>query len=238
MLAASSGSAFGGLTEDKPKCMLDVRGEPLLQRLVSTLRECGIAKISVVRGYRKEAIAVPGIETIDNDAFATTGEAASLACAIRRLEGPCVVAYGDILFRRYILEGLLAAAGDIVVAVDAFPRDLAAQVRPRDFVMTSRKFTPDVLDDEPVKLVRIATDVAPADLAGEWVGMVRFSARGAELARDELRALGEEGELASADVPLLLTRLAKRHEVRVQYVMGHWLDVDDLADLAEARNFS
>jgi phosphoenolpyruvate phosphomutase len=35
-----------------------------------------------------------------------------------------------------------------------------------------------------------------------------------------------------------LTRLAGRHDVKVHYVMGHWLDVDDLGDLAEARNFS
>ena len=27
------------------------------------------------------------------------------------------------------------------------------------------------------------------------------------------------------------------HPVAVHYVTGHWLDVDDLADLAEARNF-
>jgi len=35
----------------------------------------------------------------------------------------------------------------------------------------------------------------------------------------------------------LLTRIAARHPVAVHYVTGHWLDVDDLADLAEARNF-
>jgi len=43
--------------------------------------------------------------------------------------------------------------------------------------------------------------------------------------------------LAQADLPALLTRIAARHDVAVHYVTGHWLDVDDLADLAEARNF-
>ena len=41
-----------------------------------------------------------------------------------------------------------------------------------------------------------------------------------------------------ADLPLLLTRLAAKHPVRVTYFAGHWLDVDTLGDLAEARNFS
>ena len=37
--------------------------------------------ITVVRGYRKEAVAVPGIKTVDNDRYAETGEVYSLACA-------------------------------------------------------------------------------------------------------------------------------------------------------------
>ena len=88
-----------------PKCMLDVRGEPLLQRLVRTINESGLRDVTVVRGYRKEAIALAGIETVDNDRYGETGEAASLACARDRLDGPCLVSYGDILFRRHVLDG-------------------------------------------------------------------------------------------------------------------------------------
>ena len=39
-------------------------------------------------------------------------------------------------------------------------------------------------------------------------------------------------------LPDLLNRLvAGGHRVRVQYITGHWLDVDDSFDLAKARNF-
>ena len=108
LLAASRGEKLGPLTERRPKCMIDVRGEPLLQRLVRTLNESGLRDVTVVRGYRKEAIDLAGIEAVDNDRFDETGEAASLACAYNRLYGPCLVSYGDILFRRHVLEGLLA----------------------------------------------------------------------------------------------------------------------------------
>jgi phosphoenolpyruvate phosphomutase len=60
---------------------------------------------------------------------------------------------------------------------------------------------------------------------------------GADLVRAEIAALEAEGALAKANLPELLTRLASRSGVTVHYVTGHWLDVDDLADLAEARNF-
>ncbi len=237
VLAASRGSALGALTADKPKCMLDIRGEPLLHRLTATLRECGIGNVSVVRGYAKEAIALSGIETFDNDDYANTGEVASLACALKRLDGNCIVTYGDILFRRYVLDGLLATPGDIVVGVDAMWRERPTG-RVRDLAATNKKFSTDYLDQEPVTLKAITDDLPDAQIGGEWVGIVRFSPKGAKLAREEIAALQSEGLLAKAGLPTLLTRLAAKTDVRVHYVTGHWLDVDDLTDLADARNFS
>ena len=56
---------------------------------------------------------------VDNDRHAETGELWSLACARDAIRGETVLAYGDVLFRRYILDTLLASAADIVLAVDA-----------------------------------------------------------------------------------------------------------------------
>jgi phosphoenolpyruvate phosphomutase len=92
VLAASRGAKLGPLPADKPKCMLDIRGKPLLRHLVSSFQSAGIRNVTVVRGYRKEVINLPGIDTVDNDLYATTGEAASLACARAHLEGECVIA--------------------------------------------------------------------------------------------------------------------------------------------------
>ncbi len=47
-----------------------------------------------------------------------------------------------------------------------------------------------------------------------------------------------EGLLETADLPLLFTRLAAKHPVKVKYFTGHWMDVDTLNDLADARNFT
>jgi phosphoenolpyruvate phosphomutase len=242
VIAASLGAALGPLTAERPKCMIDVRGQPLLRRLCGTLRECGIGDITVVRGYRKEAIDVPSITTVDNDAYETTGEAASLACAIGRLEGPCVVSYGDILFRRHLLDALLAAEGDVVVAVDALQRGKAdaAPGQVSDLVGCSRRHTGDYLDDEaPVWLRRIGNDLAPADSDGEWIGLVKLSDRGAALVAAELQAMGADGTLARASLLEMLSRLiAAGQPIGVVYVLGGWLDVDDAFDLARARNFT
>ncbi|HEX7969919.1 MAG TPA: phosphoenolpyruvate mutase [Stellaceae bacterium] len=237
VLAASRGD-LGELTRDQPKCMIDVRGQSLLQRLVLLLSDSGIRNITVVRGYHKEAIALTGIATVDNDRHAETGEVYSLACARQQLEGDTIVVYGDILFRSYILDGLLAAQGDIVVAVDALGRLAGARATPRDLVAAERPFSGNYLDDAPIRLRAVSQALEAAERCGEWIGLARFTAQGAAWLREELDLIEAEGKLETADMPMLLTRLAARHPVMVHYITGHWMDVDTLEDLSNARNFT
>ncbi|WP_241665492.1 phosphoenolpyruvate mutase [Teichococcus oryzae] len=235
IILAASGGAAG--EPEQPGCMVDIRGQSLLRRLAGTLRESGVHDIHVVRGYRKDAVILQGARMIDNDRYAETGEAWSLSCAEHAIKGETLIAYGDILFRRYILDNLLGSKEDVVIAVDALaaPQQKAG---PRDLVRADRPFSGSYLDDRPAYLEKVAQDVALQELCGEWMGLIRLSARGAAWVREELAAMRAEGVLDHGDMPLLLTRLAGRHPVRVEYFTGHWLDIDTLADLAEARNFT
>jgi phosphoenolpyruvate phosphomutase len=236
VLAASRGD-LGELTYDQPKCMIDVRGQSLLQRLVGVLADSGVRNVTVVRGYRKEAITLPGIINVDNDRYAEAGEAYSLACARAQIDGETIVVYGDILFRRYILDGLLNAEGDIVIAVDTLGHPRSGAVL-RDLVAADRPFSGNYLDDEPVRLITVSSALPAPECCGEWIGLARFTAQGARWLREEINLVEAEGTLDRADLPFLLTRLAERHSVRVHYVTGHWLDVDTLEDLSNARNFT
>jgi len=244
LIAASRGADLGELTAERPKCMIEVRGRPLLARLVETLRDGGVRDISVVRGYRKDKINLPQVRTFDNDFYDNTGEAASLACAGEQIEGPCVIAYGDILFRQHILDQLLEADGDIVVTVDALWRQRTSE-QPhwvRDLVVCSRPFDPDLwseqLDDAPVRLARLAHDIDDAEAHGEWMGLAKVSEAGAQLVRDELAAMRADGSLQQASLLDLITRLIdKGQTVEVVYVTGQWLDADVAGDVRNARDF-
>jgi phosphoenolpyruvate phosphomutase len=233
VLAASRGSGLGAATADRPKCMVDVRGKPLLYQLLGTLDDCGIVDVTVVRGYHKEAIPTSGITVVDNDAHADTGEAASLACALPQLQGETTVVYGDVLFRRYILEELLDSAADITVVVDSAHTSAA---NPRDLVTATIRNTGRYHDDEPALLTGVAVD--PAEASGQWIGLMYLSAHGTQLVRQELEMMQAQDVLAQADLPALLLRISQQHPIAIHYITGHWLDVDTTADLAEARNFS
>jgi len=56
VLAAGSGTRLRPLTEDKPKGMVEVAGEPILTHCFDKLVELGAEELVVVVGYRKECI--------------------------------------------------------------------------------------------------------------------------------------------------------------------------------------
>src|SRR5574341_1782575 len=106
------------LIEDKPKCLLDIKGKTILERQVAALNECNIKEIALVRGYQKEAITLPNIRYYDNDRYEDTGELFSVFCAENEMKGRTIILYGDIIFDTAILERLLKSPADIAVVVD------------------------------------------------------------------------------------------------------------------------
>ncbi len=241
VLAATRGSQLAELTEDKPKCMLDLRGRPLLRRLTQSFNDCGIRDITVVAGYKSDAIDLSNIRKVINKDYATTGEIASLAEALDTLNGDCVVSYGDIVFRRHILELLLQSEGDIAVVVDAQPqRNEPGPIKHNaDLVLCSSPPISDVLDDRTVSLEKISSDLVQGEVHGEWIGLMKLSGRGADLLRKEIEAMQADGSAAKGNLPQLLNRLIDKGEKpSVVYITGQWLDVNDAFDLAKARNFT
>ena len=56
ILAAGRGSRMKNLTDEKPKCLAKLRGKPLLEWQLTSLREAGIEDIAIVTGYKRELL--------------------------------------------------------------------------------------------------------------------------------------------------------------------------------------
>ena len=240
VLAASRGKELQDLTTDRPKCMVDVRGEPLLRRLTTTFNQVGIRKISVVRGYKKSAVNLPSIDFKDNDEFATTGEVNSLSKAMEQITGNCIFSYGDILFRHYVLDQLLKTNSDIVLVADAFwqDRDPNPQSRTRDLVKCAEPFTIKYLDEEEVLLKSIGHDFVTEEIHGEWIGLAKFSTNGSKIIHNEIVEMQKDGTAQYATMIELFERLIKKQEsIHTIYISGNWLDIDNANDLADAQKF-
>ena len=239
VLAASRGEGLDDLTRERPKVMLPVNGKPLLKRLVERCRKQHIDSVVVVAGYKAEHIDVGGIDIVHNPRYAPTGEVASLNCARHLFRDDLLVMYGDLLFRSYVLRGLMESDRELTVVVDSHYANSASSGT-SDYAYCS------VGDDrsvwgQDVLLERISDQREQQGSAahGRWLGMLRTRARGREWLERALDELADTPDFDRLSVGDLLNHIvAQGHPVRVIYIHGHWLDVNSLRDLEQAGRFT
>jgi phosphoenolpyruvate phosphomutase len=239
ILAASRGEGMDELTLDRPKVMLPINGKPLLRRLVERCRKQQVDAIAVVAGYKASGIDVGGVDVVVNERFAVSGEVASLACARHLFADDMVILYGDLIFRGYILRGLIESDRELTVVVDSQGRDQNPSGEP-DFAFCSSA-DDRALWGQDVLLRRVSRAAIENGEAaqGRWLGMLRTRARGREWleqALDELAASPDFDRLSLGE--LVNHLIAKGHPIRVIYIHGHWLDINTLRDLEQAGRFT
>lgn len=85
IMAAGMSSRFAPLSYEKPKGLMEVRGEVLIERQIRQLREAGIEEIVIVAGYKKECFSYLrekcGVIVLENDDYQTRNNNGSLFAA-------------------------------------------------------------------------------------------------------------------------------------------------------------
>lgn len=238
ILAAARGHELGALTADRPKCMVEVAGRPLLHHITETHRSVGVRDMVVVRGYCKEAVSMAGVRFVDNNEHGCTGEVHSLHQARDAFteSGGCVVSYGDVLCRKYILEQLVEQEADLVVAVDANWKDSRNQGRHADYVSCSEPCSR-TASCQSVTLCGFVPDRQEGVIHGEWMGFFKMSARGAAVVAQLLASLDDARRRVMKMSELITLLIEQGHKVHVVYTAGHWLDIDSVEDLVLASAF-
>lgn len=239
------------LIKDRPKCLLDIKGRSILERQLEVLHRCGIQDVVVIRGYRKERLALPTLRCYDNDRYEETGELYSLFVAEEEIRGRFLFLYSDILFDEAILEKLLRSKADISIAVDrAWPDQrerFLDPAKPIDLVITKNppryhhRFLPSEDDDT---VLRIGQRINPEEASGEFMGMAHFSARGAEHLLHAYRqargryqgGLFHEAETLerAAFTDMLQELITQGYEVSCVNLYKGWLDIDTFEDYQRA----
>ena len=117
ILAAGEGSRLGKIGEGRPKCLIKIGDNTLLEIQINTLHVCGIDDISIVRGYEGEKIDVPGLKYYDNPDYASTNMSHSLFCAWTEMAGDILILYADILYEEQVIKRLIESRHDIALGV-------------------------------------------------------------------------------------------------------------------------
>ncbi len=229
ILAAGRGSRMGPLGEDRPKCLIQLAGRPLLERQITALRRGGVDEIGIVRGYRAEMLDFPGLTFFDNARWAETNMVMSLATAASWLRASCViVSYADIFYRAELVRALAAAAGPLTITYDKSWRDLWA-----------RRFADPLADAETFRvgaqgeLLEIGGKTRRMEeIEGQYMGLLKFTPR-AWRAVDALLGTLSAPVRDRLDMTALLGRLLARRAVAIGTLGtdGNWGEMDSLADV-------
>jgi choline kinase len=173
VLAAGQGERLRSVVPDRPKGLIEIGGEPMVARSIRMMRDEGIDRFTVVIGYRADqyrrfAAPHPDIELVVNDAFATTGSMASLACALPSVRDDLLLIESDIIYDARALPAILNAAAEnatLVSGVTGAGDEVwvsASEKRVRAMSKNREGLT---------------------DVLGEFVGLTRLSSAAAEAMR-------------------------------------------------------
>lgn len=120
ILAAGQGTRLRPLTNNIPKCLVQLCGKSLLQRQIDTLKACGVENIQIVTGYCSENIEVLGYPTSKNREYETTNMVYSLftACDFFNTAEDLIISYGDIVYDQDNLQRLIDCSDEIAIMND------------------------------------------------------------------------------------------------------------------------
>lgn len=232
LLVAGTGSRLRPLTEDRPKCLLEVGGEALLKRLLDQLAVVGIERAILVTGYLHERM-VAQVESWElaldvafapNPTFASENNAISTLVGMRALEG----------------DSFLLCDGDILLRQTAWVAELLADER--ENVLTMIRF--DALGQEEMKIrlgdgeavEGLSKGLDPAGAHGESLGVQKVGPSAFEALQERLEALNAEERVRLYYEDVFAELIPQGHAFYAREVApGSWTEIDTIDDLEAAR---
>ena len=224
LLAAGTGSRLRPLTDNLPKCLLEVGGRPLLDYQLEALAAHGVTDLLVVTGHAAGEIRrrYPRLRTVHDPKYAATNNLHSLWTARREFAGrEFVCLHTDLLFHPAILGPCLDSRADVCVLLDPTLVEETMKARVEDN-----------------RVVEIGKNIPKEKMFGTFLGIARFSARAAAALPGVLDSLLTREENRQAYFTACLPALAAK-AFTTGYTLTEglpWVEIDSTADLRYASD--
>lgn len=239
ILAAGMGTRLRPLTNDRPKCLVELAGKPLLQHQIGLLQSMHVVDIHVVGGYLAEKINRPDITLHVNPDFESTNMVYTLFQAEEELDGneDVIISYGDIVFEPSVLEKLLGCEAQVCVVSD------------REWLRYWRARFPDPLDDAETfqvddqgRILRLGKTPQTVDeVEGQFIGLMKFRQDVLPGLRNVWSALQQSSDPGMTEklytTDFLQHLIGQDWELKPVFIENGWAEIDSEKDLAVAIDF-
>ena len=226
ILAAGKSIRLYPYSQNLPKPLVPISGQPILQHIISFLKHNGIHDIVVITGFQDHKIQETfgeDVRCIFNPFFSVSNILASLSFARTEMDSPLIILYADILFHPSIIQSLIDDQNDITLAISSSDLDSEAEriIVENNFVM------------------EIGKDIHPGSHSMfEYAGIARFNQNGVKILHNTLQELSREEGFLNMQFPSIINRLiAKGHKISTQNIdADYWIDIDLAKDIQRAEN--
>ena len=234
ILAAGRGTRMKDLTDERPKCLVELCGKALLDWQLEALQGAGISKIAIVTGYKRELLADRGLVEFHNSRWAETNMVSSLACAQEWLETEaCIVSYSDIFYSPVAVKSLITSDASLAVTYD-----------PNWLELWTKRFGDPLLDAETFRfnmdnaLSEIGNKPkSVSEVKGQYMGLLRFTPAGwGEVLRIRKSMTTEQCDMMHMTGTLQKVIDAGRVVIDAISYDGVWGEIDSEEDLLKTEN--
>jgi choline kinase len=229
LLAAGTGSRLQPLTNDAPKCLTEVNGTSILERLVYSLHQNGFKRLIVVVGYLDHRIRESldqwagqlEIEYVVNPIYSTTNNLYSLWLARTKINAPFLLVESDVVFDAKLLTEMLGPDRIATSHVEQWMEGTTVTIDPV----------------HQVSAFQIGTVDAPGETCHKTVNMYSFTLASWHDVTERLTqhvAAGRVNEYYETVFAEMIEDGSLGLEA-VDFDSTCWYEIDTLADLGEAE---
>jgi len=237
ILAAGMGTRLRPLTDARPKCLVELDGQSLLDHQIHVLLGAGVKNLHIVGGYLANMLDRPDVTLHRNTRFDETNMVETLFCAAKALDGASdvIVSYGDIVYEPRVIDRLINCDAQVCVTAD------------KDWLRYWEDRMPNPLDDVETFAVDAENRILELgkkpktleEVEGQFMGLIKFRADVLEKIHYSWLDIKKIVGLAAAEkMPMtdfLQYLIDSDWDVRAVFVSNGWAEVDTVSDLAVAK---
>ena len=229
ILAAGLGSRLAPITNEVPKCMVEVNGIKIVEQQINNLIKAGICpeNIVVLTGYKAEILEsflqnkFPGVNWIRNDLYNKTNNMYSMYMTKPFVVGQnFLLMNGDVFFAPEIIAKLLAdPREDLIVCDDGIYIEESMKIRKAG-----------------ERIVEISKKISPQDAYGVSIDVYKFSAEASAMFFETMRQYIEVRQDLNSWTEVALNTLLQTKEFQSLDMKDLWVEIDNHDDLKEAES--
>lgn len=224
ILAAGESKRLMPYTKDRPKCLLEICGKPIINYQIESFHSCGIKDIVIVTGHGDGLLREKlgnDFHYIFNEKYKSTSSIYSLWLAREALSGNSFfILNSDVLFHPLILKELLNFKEENCITVDF-----------KDG-MGEEEMKVKVKDG---KVIDMSKAIPPSEAQGENVGLIKFGVDGGKILYSIMDRIISEGRV-NEWAPYAFKEMTKVHPLHAVSTGGlPWIEIDFPQDLEDAR---